>query len=112
MQRLLQQVKVRTLSKDEPLQPKEDWSPTEIFGPEITKTCSKGHGNMRYIGIHYYESESDKDLHMWECEKCEEIAEESATLTERGTEMLAARFPHDKPPPSYEAEKKKHARKK
>ena len=99
----------KTLEKTEngcDLPPKEEWPPVEIFGPEQFKDCSEKHGRMRYVGVRYYGEEPEQDLHMWCCEKCGEIAEEPATLTERGKEMLAERFPHEKPPPAYEVQKR------
>ena len=71
------------------LPPREDWPPTEIFGPEQFKECQQGHGRMRYVSVrNYEEQEPDVDLHMWCCEVCGEIAEERALLTEHRKEKL------------------------
>ena len=88
------------------LPPKEAWPPVEIFGPEQFKDCSEKHGRMRYVGVRTYEEEPDKDLHMWCCEKCGEIAETPATLTERGKQMLQEQFPHVTSRTEYEKQKR------
>lgn len=75
------------------------WPPVEYFGPEIVKSCCGK--RMRYVGVNFYESEPDKDLHMWACETCGTISEVPATLTEFGNQTLAARLPKEKPVTEY-----------